>query len=50
MKKLLLEIERFLRWLADLTPNQRTKHSAEISELSHALADQLETETDQLED
>ena len=47
--KLLVEIERFLRWLRDMTPDQRRKHDTEIGEMSTALVDQLETINDEIE-
>jgi hypothetical protein len=49
MKSLLIEIERFLRWLRDCTPDERRQHDSEISEMTTALVDQLEPLIDRIE-
>lgn len=49
MKRILVEIERFLRWVAELTPDQRREQDAQIQEMSQILVDQLEPLNDRLE-
>jgi hypothetical protein len=46
MSKIIFEVERFLRWLATLTADEKREHSAEISEASQAMADTLESLSD----
>ena len=49
MKRLLIETEKFLRWLRDASPEMRRQADSEISEMTTTLVDQLEPLIDQLE-
>jgi hypothetical protein len=49
VKSLLIEVERFLRWLRDCTPEERQKNDSKIGEMSMILVDQLEPLIDKLE-
>ncbi|EMI47392.1 hypothetical protein [Rhodopirellula sp. SWK7] len=49
MKRLLVEIEKFLRWVAELTPDQRREQDQKIQEMSQLLVDELEPLNDGLE-
>jgi hypothetical protein len=50
MKTLLFEIERFLRWLSELSADEKAKSSGDISEAAQVFADQLEPIVDSLDD
>ncbi len=50
MSKIIFEVEKFLRWLASLTADEKRDHSAEISEASQAMADTLESLSDGVDD
>jgi hypothetical protein len=49
VKSLLIEVERFLRWLRDCTPEERQKNDSKIGEMSMILVDQLEPLIDRIE-
>ena len=42
MDDLLLKIEKVLRWYLSLTPQERAKRSAEISEAFQVIVDQID--------
>ncbi|TWT91627.1 hypothetical protein [Neorhodopirellula pilleata] len=49
MKSLLVELEKFLRWLSNCTPAERRMHDSEIAEMAQVLTEQLQSENDRLE-
>ncbi|MCM2373921.1 hypothetical protein [Aporhodopirellula aestuarii] len=49
MKRLLIELEKFMRWLSDCTPEERRANDSEIQEMAQVLTDQLQSLNDRLE-
>lgn len=50
MKNLLLRVEQFLRWLVEMSPEERTAQAATVSEAAQALIDEIEPAIDDLPD
>jgi len=49
MKTWLVELEKFLRWLAEATPSQRRENDNRIQEMAQIMVDQLQPMNDRLE-
>ncbi|EMI52464.1 hypothetical protein [Rhodopirellula sallentina] len=49
MKRLLVELEKFMRWLSECTPEERRANDSQIQEMAQVLTDQLQPLNDRLE-
>ncbi|EMI40936.1 hypothetical protein [Rhodopirellula sp. SWK7] len=49
MKTLLVELEKFLRWLSETTPEERRAQDSKIQEMAQILVAQIEPINDRLE-
>ncbi len=49
MKTLLVELEKFLRWLSETTPEERRAQDSQIQEMAQILVAQIEPINDRLE-